>query len=423
MNSVMLKWFIGLVATMFLSSAQIAHAQKLSIVTIVNGEPITSLDLAERNKFLSLITGLGAGEIDVERVRNDALQMLIDERLKFQAGNDLDPTLLSRSRQAARPLMDQNFARDGLGGVQWLKQNGISTNTVLDRVTSDFVWLNVLQATFPRQFLNLDNLAEIELERLKGNLSEPQYQISEIVLVPGQDRNLQQTLSIANDIQRAVLSGADFSAIAQQYSQAGSAQNGGLVGWVQAGRLDNQLKEALEAAQDGDILAPINLDGVVYILRRDGLREKGLLDPSRVRVDLARIVQPLSLEADSETLNTAVTSLEAQLADIQSCDALVALHNSLGSNLGARIQDVQIGELAPRLANKLIEMEKGDISAIERVTEGLVAFMVCERQQPAVNLPSLESLKQAELDKLYSVLNTRLLNRLRRAATIENRGE
>ena len=408
---------------MFFGTAHIAYAQKLSIVTVVNGEPITTLDLEERTKFLSLITGLGAGEIDVERVRRDALQMLINERLKFQAGNDLDPTLLSRSRQAARPLMDQNFARDGMGGVQWLRENGISTSTVLDRVTSDFVWLNVLQATFPRQFLNLDVLAENELERLKGNLSEPQYQISEIVLVPSQDRNLQQTLSIANDIQRAVLSGADFSAIAQQYSQAGSAQNGGLVGWVQAGRLDPELKEALSAAEDGAILDPINLDGVVYILRRDGLREKGLLDPSRVRVDLARIVQPLALDADSETIAARAASLEAQIADIQSCDALVDLHKTLGSDLGARIANVQIGELAPRLANNLVQMETGDISAVERFAEGLVAFMVCERRAPEIDLPSLEQLKQAELDKLYSVLNTRLLNRLRRAATIENRGQ
>ena len=40
---------------------------------------------------------------------------------------------------------------------------------------------------------------------------------------------------------------------------------------------------------------------------------------------------------------------------------------------------------------------------------------------PEVNLPSLENLKNAELNKIFAIISNRYLLRLRRAATIDIR--
>ena len=45
--------------------------------------------------------------------------------------------------------------------------------------------------------------------------------------------------------------------------------------------------------------------------------------------------------------------------------------------------------------------------------------MICNRMKADPDIPSLEKLKEAEFNKLYSVLSLRFLMRLRRAASIE----
>ena len=49
----------------------------------------------------------------------------------------------------------------------------------------------------------------------------------------------------------------------------------------------------------------------------------------------------------------------------------------------------------------------------------LVVFMICDRRKMDADIPSLEKLKEAEFNKLYSVLSLRYLMRLRRTASIE----
>jgi hypothetical protein len=49
--------------------------------------------------------------------------------------------------------------------------------------------------------------------------------------------------------------------------------------------------------------------------------------------------------------------------------------------------------------------------------------MICSRVKEAPDIPSLEKLKEAEFNKLYSVLSLRYLMRLRRAASIEIKTE
>ena len=56
---------------------------------------------------------------------------------------------------------------------------------------------------------------------------------------------------------------------------------------------------------------------------------------------------------------------------------------------------------------------------IHTANNELVIFMICSRTKAEPNIPPLEKLKEAEFNKLYSILSLRYLMRLRRAASIE----
>ena len=71
--------------------------------------------------------------------------------------------------------------------------------------------------------------------------------------------------------------GGDFGAVARQFSQAATASNGGLIGWVGPGELAPEIAEAVEKLDPGTIAGPIRSDGGFHILR--------VLDRREVRPD------------------------------------------------------------------------------------------------------------------------------------------
>ena len=398
-----------------------ANAQTVVVKSLVNGEPITSLDLEERLKFLSFTTGREITGLNRLQFERDALQILVDEKLKTQAARQIDPSILSSARTNARQLVDNTYGRDGQTASQRLKSNDVSFQVALDKATSDLAWVSVLQKTFPRQFQSIEKLVVDEQERLKNSLSEPQVRLLEIVLLPSADRPLNQTLDLANQIVEAVQNGTDFRGIAQQYSVSSSAQKGGDIGWAQMQRLPVPFIQPLEAAEIGAVLNPIVVDGIVYILSKQGFRPDGLLDNSRSKITAARAVLPVSDPTSTEIIEKTGSEILQKTKDITTCDDMRLLNDNLGSGAISDLKDLTLGDLAPQLASLIAPLEVGDKTEPILFAEGFSVIMLCDKSAPEVSLPSLEELERVELDKLFSVLSSRYLIRLRRSAVIEKR--
>ena len=398
-----------------------ANAQNVFVKSLVNGEPITSLDLEERLKFLSFTTGREITGLNRLQFERDALQILIDEKLKLQAARQIDPAILSSAHTNARQLVDQTYGDEGQSASQRLKSNDVSFQVALDKATSDLAWVSVLQRTFPRQFQSIEKLVVDEQERLKNSLSEPQVRLLEIVLLPSKNRPLNQTVDLANQIVEAVKNGTDFRGIAQQYSVSSSAQKGGDIGWAQMQRLPVPFIQPLEAAEIGVVLDPIVVDGIVYILSKQGFRPNGLLDNSRAKITAARAVLPVSDPTSNEIIEKTGSEILQRTKNISNCEDMRLLNDALGSGAISDLKDLTLGELAPQLASLIEPLEIGEKTEPILFAEGFSVIMLCDKSEPEISLPSLEELERVELDKLFSVLSSRYLIRLRRSAVIEKR--
>ena len=137
---------------------------------------------------------------------------MIAEKIKFQAAKKQFGAYLQEASQKARQLIDDGFKRGDKSGTQVLKEGGITLSTVTDKYIADILWSSVLRSRFPRQFENLDNLAQLELEKLKAAQNEPQVKLSEILLQPTPNRPIEKTSELANKIIEALGQNANFSA-------------------------------------------------------------------------------------------------------------------------------------------------------------------------------------------------------------------
>ncbi|MGB1441228.1 MAG: hypothetical protein ACPG71_04615, partial [Candidatus Puniceispirillaceae bacterium] len=73
-----------------LPAGQHANA-KAVIVAIVNGDPITNLEVEDRMNFIRLATNITITKENMRSLRDDALQALIEDRLKLQEANNVVP--------------------------------------------------------------------------------------------------------------------------------------------------------------------------------------------------------------------------------------------------------------------------------------------------------------------------------------------
>lgn len=393
-------------------------AQRVSVVAIVNGEPITSLDLESRMEFLRTLSKLEMGEADF---RADTLQKLVSEKIKIQAAKEQLGNVISEVVPTARNLIDQNFKRGDKPGGQVLKERGISISTVTDKYISDILWGNVLRVRFPRQFENLDTLAKQELKKLKAAQSEPQIKLSEILLQPNPNRPKDKTNELADKIIDALDRNASFSSIASQYSEAATAQQGGQVNWMLLSQLPASLQTKLLDADEGAVIGPIELDRRIYILRKDGFRENGLADPKAATLTMARAIMPLAADAPKEALDAAGKKILQETADLENCDQMVELNKALGSDALPLLKKVQVGSISPQLQKFIAPLQVGQKSPALPFSEGMTVFMVCERVQPTAELPDIETLKRVEFEKLFNSISGRYLLRLQRKAVIDYR--
>ena len=393
----------------------------IEIVAKVNGQPITNYDLTQRVNFLASVTNIKLNDSNRQRIEIDALQMLIDEKLKLAAAQEIDPNIASRSLAMARDLIDSSFQQNNKNGFEVLRELKLDTASIQQKFVTDLAWASFIQAKFSNKLGDVDAKIDAELARMLEDATKPQIRVSELVLVPEPSRPLQDTLRLANEIVSAVTQGANFNAIAQQYSVAGSAQNGGRLGWLSTSQLPQNISDALAKVDVGAVTPPIQQDGAILLFQKNGERKNGQADPSQDRIWLTRALLPLAAAAANADRLEAAARLERDTAGISNCPDLLKLHDSYGSRMQGRLDNIIVGSLAPQMLTLVNELQPGIASAPLSFSEGIAVFMLCKREKAKIDLPSRTDVERAIVEKLFGSLGERYLLRLRRAALIERR--
>ncbi|MDC3234924.1 peptidylprolyl isomerase [Candidatus Puniceispirillum sp.] len=406
--------------SMFFVGARVPHGQAaLEIVAKVNGKAITNYDVDQRAAFLRMVTNLDDTKANRQQIKQDATQMLIDEILKLEAAKAVDPNIVGKSREAAKNLLDENFADNGKSGSHNLRDKGIDARNIQSKLVSDIVWGEFIRYKFDSKFRELESIVDKALLQIKKNSKQPQVRLSEIILLPGPKRPMDKTLELANEIIKSVNRGANFNGIARQYSAAGTARSGGSLGWVLTNQLPPEINEEIQKIEVGEISAPIQRDGLVILIRKEGTLQNGAADPSQDVITIARAVYPLKKNASNASKLEAAAKIERETEKVKNCDDLVALNQNYGSKINGLIKNVKLGSFNTPLQNLIKDLEILVPSKPLSFVEGVSVFMLCKREAQKMILPAREDVFRAEFDKIFGSLSERYLFRLRRSAIIE----
>lgn len=116
-----------------------AHAQQ--VVVIVNGEPITTLDVVNRSKLIQLTTRQAPSrQAVIDELIDEKLKVNFAKRYKLEASDsDVDATFADMARRMRN-------TPEGLAKI--LSAQGVAPYTLKDRIRAEMVWQQIVRGKF-----------------------------------------------------------------------------------------------------------------------------------------------------------------------------------------------------------------------------------------------------------------------------------
>jgi peptidyl-prolyl cis-trans isomerase SurA len=196
--------------------ALMPRAAEAQVAAIVNGEPVTAHDIAERTKLHR-----NSGKPNI--ARREVLEELIEYKLKLQIAQraSIDPTAAEVNRAFAG--MAQRSGRSPEQFEQALRQGGIDPARLKARVKADLAWQQYLQANANNVIVRDADLVAVMTARGQNmNLKSVQYTMQQVIFVTRRgapDNVRQMRLKEAEGLRARVVSCDQIETLARQHNE------------------------------------------------------------------------------------------------------------------------------------------------------------------------------------------------------------
>lgn len=417
----MKQLMFALLGLIFLSGPAVSQ-ELVRIAAVVNDNVISMLDVLARVKMAALATGLEDSPEVRQQLMQPVLRNLIEEQLQAQEAERQGVTLSEDELRNGFEMFEQ---RNGLSLGQlneWLASIGIPRIFFERQIQAQILWGKFIVTRLRPQVMISEEDVEDEVARLQANRGRPEYLISQIDLYfEGPSASGGGLLAMAHQLVKQIRGGAQFEAIAAQFSQNAMGNYGGDMGWMGADQLRPELARVVAEMDVGGVSDPILTTEALHIVRLRDRRKVLVSDPSKIRVQLLQITLPVPDGSDDNVVASQSAFAEQVRSDIDGCGDMASVAEELNSGTSGDLGWVFLNDLPEVFRKHLLKLEIGVPSPPVRSEFGVHLVMVCDRDDPNQSFGERETVRaRMEMARL-EVLARRLLRDLRRSAFVDLR--
>nr|WP_245626568.1 peptidylprolyl isomerase [Croceicoccus naphthovorans] len=387
---------------------------------IVNGTIITGTDIDQR---LALVLAANRNEIageDLERLRAQVLNNLIDETLQIQEAVASEVAVTDAEVDATyNRVSQQNFGMTPAKLNEYLYSIKSSPNSMKQQIRGELSWQRILRRNIA-PFINVsEEEVQERLDRLKADRGTEEYRLGEIFLSATAETK-PQARQQAEQIMQQLRQGGSFVAYARQFSQASTAAVGGDLGWVRLAQLPPELAEAATSMQAGQLVGPVELRGGYSLLYLIDTRKVLMADPREAVLSLKQISISFPEGTTPEQASARAQKFAADVQTIAGCGAAETGAAAIGAEVVSN-DNVRIKDLPAQLQDTLLALPQGGITQpFGSAAEGVRVLMLCGRTDPAMaGGPTFDELMAQVEDERVGKRAQIYLRDLRRDAVIE----
>lgn len=358
------------------------------IVAVVNNEPITNQEVRSRMRLVAdQMARTGAPVPSREQLREQVLESVILEKAQLQLAKELN----IRVDTAALDEAERTIAR----------QNQLTVSQMHDRLKADGLDVTAFRDNLRKQ-IQLQRLRERELEA-RVKVTEPdierflqqkqdnpgsdlQIHLAQVLIAVPENVEPQKLAALmgkAQMVAEKARAGADFGALAREYSDAPDRSAGGSLGLRAADRLPVLFVNATRSHSAGGVAGPVRSPAGFHVLKVIDKRIAGMPEPvvtqTRARHILLRTTASLSEQDAVARLAEMRRRIAAGQADFAALAREVSQDSSAadGGNLGW----VAPGVFVPEFEDVMNNLQPMELSAPVVSRFGVHLIQVLERRQ------------------------------------------
>jgi len=390
---------------------------------IVNGEIITGTDVDQR---LALIVSANGGKVppeEMERLRLQVLRrQLIDETLEIQEARTADVTVTAAELDQSEAGLAKRFNMTVPQLRVALRKAGSSERSLRRAIEGELAWSRYLRKRI-EPFVNVgeEEVTAIQ-KRIEASRGTEEYNLHEIYL-SANDANRNEVFAKAKQIIAEIQKAQQpFELFARNYSEASTRGVGGDLGWIRLVTLPQQLADAAQQMQVGQVAGPIETPGGFSILYLTDKRTIGAADPRDARLSLKQLTVAFPAGTTQAQAQARAATFATTVKSIQGCGTV----EKVAASINAEVVDndsIRIRDLPAPLQEIMVKLQVGQATPpFGSPTEGVRALVLCGRDDPqASSVPGAAQIQgQLEQQRVNLRAQSKLRD-LRRDAVIEYR--
>jgi len=306
------------------------------------------------------------------------LRNLIDETLQIQEAAAHDIKVAREEIEQSYERVAANFRQSPAQFDQYLRSQGSSAASIKRQIEGELAWSRLLRRNI-QPFVNVsEDEVKSVVDRMNAAKGSDEFRIGEIYL-SATPENQAQILANARNIIEQIKQGGSFAAYARQFSEASTAAVGGDLGWVRPVQLPDELAQAANEMQVGQIGGPIAVPGGVSIIYVMDKRKVLTADPRDALLSLKQLSISFPPGTTKEQASAKAAAFAGQIKTIKGCGQA----NELGGKIGADVVDndnVKVRDLPPQLQDILLNLQVGEATPpFGSINDGVRVLVVCGR--------------------------------------------
>ena len=275
-----------LILLILLNITLVEAKEKIFIVSIVNSEPITNIDVINEAKYLSALNPK-IQSLSKEQIMSIAKESLIKEKIKK---NELLKFIKLGEKNDFLDSMLKNFYKKlNFNNLEefknYLANFNLSLNEVIKKIEIETRWNELIFSLY-------NNQVEINIEKLNKQLSSKNNQEKELyflyeILFSAQNKSKYE--EIYEKIKKSI-NEIGFKNTANLYSISDSAKFGGELGWINKQNLNKKILDKITILQIGDVSEAIPIPGGYIVLKVEN-KKKEKIDKKDLQNELDKLIQ------------------------------------------------------------------------------------------------------------------------------------
>jgi len=390
------------------------YATKIEIIAKINNQIITNIDLEYRVNLALEISNI-PNEIKFKKqVKQQILNLLIDEKLKIQEAEKLGILISSAEVYSEISRLEQrlNLPRDSL--IKTFRSKNIPEIVIYDQIRGQLLWNKIISYRIANNISISNKQAEEALQNFINSSGEVEYNISEIFISHSSNDLVNSSEDKIYSIYNKVNS-SNFTILAQQFSD--SALN--INNWYRESALNPEIINTVRSLQIGDISKPIKTNSGLHIYFLNDKRKTKKIIENETLYNLSQIYFKTT-DANKNKIQDIENRILDLRENIKNCFQLEETIKKESDSSGGTLGVLSSESLNKKFLEVLEDnLPVGQLSKAIITTEGIHSIMLCEPAK-TVGLDELRKNIQQNLriEKINNAANL-LLNSIRQRALIE----